>query len=292
MTKIKRETLINISYVLITCIVFFTTLDLIYGSTKQSVIALICSSLSGLIVFVGAYIKKKNDIKKGIDNTFDFIYSNFNKASIILSILDIICSLIAVLTTLYWFSMIFRAIFGVRAICITNKVKTILKPFVTVLQKYINPIRLIIISAYLYLFYRINNKRRKTMAETEVKVKDEKVSVVKILCALFMGLGVIFAVVSYFVPAIQINGTLIWNEVIVAGVEFVSILVALFCKDKKLTDEEKQAIIDKATASFEKAKKIAEEIKQAKIAKTEAKLAKLNGEENKTEEPKVEQINQ
>ena len=63
-TTLSKDKLINICFIAITCIVFLTTLDLIYGFAKQSVIALICSSLSGLIVFIGAYIKKEIKLRK------------------------------------------------------------------------------------------------------------------------------------------------------------------------------------------------------------------------------------
>ena len=237
-TTLSKDKLINICFIAITCIVFLTTLDLIYGFAKQSVIALICSSLSGLIVFIGAYIKKRNQIEKGIDKTMDFIYSNFNCASIILSALDIVCSIIAVLTSLYWFTMVFRALFGVRLLCITNKFKTVIKPFISVIIKYISVIRFLMVSSFIYIYYRFIKKNRREIKMSEIKVKAEKLSLKQWLAIAGGVLGVAVAIVSLYVPQVQIFGDLTYNILIGLGITGLSGFLGTYSKYKTKTEEQ------------------------------------------------------
>lgn len=310
---LSKERFTNIAYVIITCIVFLTTLDLAYGFAKQSVIALICSTLSGLIVFLGAYLKKKVVIEKELDKTISFLEGNFNGASIALSILDIVCCIIAVITSTYWFATIFRIVLGARVICITNKIQTILRPFKNLIIKYIRNIRMGIMLAFTYLFYRFK-RRRKNMNKFKkffMNIKNNYknyLGIVSSICTVVLlvtqdlmdfGIGIqlcgfniipfILIIVSFILTCIGVcadgvHGSTVWDKITAIKKIFTDAKSSIKAEAKTQKKATKQNIEDIAIAKKLKAKAEAAQIKtvtaiDAKIAqdaRVAAILAKLN----------------
>lgn len=116
---------VSIFFVLLAFVIFFTTSDLVANFTGCYTMASVCSVLSGLLVFLGTAMKKKQNLEKGINARIDYLCSNFNKANVILSILDIICSIIALFTFVVALGVIFRSLLAIRLVVTLNKVKTV-----------------------------------------------------------------------------------------------------------------------------------------------------------------------
>lgn len=108
-------------------VIFFTTSDLVANFSQEPIWASLFSIISGFFVFLGTSLKKKKNIEKGINAQIDYINNNFSKSAVILSILDIICSLIAVFTTIFAIGIIFRSIFALRLLVTISKVRTIMQ---------------------------------------------------------------------------------------------------------------------------------------------------------------------
>lgn len=112
----------------------------------------------------------------------------------------------------------------------------------------------------------------------------KKLSKTQIFSAIAAGLGVIFAIVSYFVPQIQIAGEVLINIGIGSGITAISGFVGIF-KD----------YADKTQAEIEKGKEIAERKQEIAGLKAEIKgikhpikPKKEKVKKNKETEEKVE----
>ena len=88
----------------------------------------------------------------------------------------------------------------------------------------------------------------------------KKLSKTQLISAIVAGLGIVFAIVSYFVPQIQIAGEALINIGIGSGITAISGYVGIF-KD----------YADKTQAEIEKGKEIAEKKEQIAGLKSELK---------------------
>lgn len=76
----------------------FALIDLICGFSGCPDVASLFSMLSALIIGIGAYKTRMLSINSGVDKSIGYIKKNFDKWNVILSILDVICSLVALLS--------------------------------------------------------------------------------------------------------------------------------------------------------------------------------------------------
>ncbi|MCK9575990.1 MAG: cell envelope integrity protein TolA [Clostridia bacterium] len=118
-------------------VIFFTTSDLVANVTQEPIWVSLFSILSGFFVFLGTALKKKQNIEKGINAKIDYINNNFGWGAVVLSTLDIICSLIAIFTTLVALGVIFRSLFALRLIITINKVKLLVQSVLLAIVGYL-----------------------------------------------------------------------------------------------------------------------------------------------------------
>lgn len=221
--KIQTNT---IMYALICIIVFFTTSDLIASLTNHLAIASVSSLLSGLAVFVGAYTLKVAKLDDTVTHSIDFIKKNFSKSSIIFSILDIICSLIALFTGFILIGLLFRATIAIRIVVILNKFQTIT--------------RLILIGSLIYLI-------RRCYLMSELKMTKEQWIVLGIFCA-----GFLYGILSSIFPQIAIFVDPALQALLCCGIEGVVGAVGIFMKGANKTEADLQESSEKLAEMNEK----------------------------------------
>lgn len=237
----------NIMYVLICIIVFFTTSDLVASFTNHLAIASISSIISGIVVFIGAYKLKVAQLDNSVTMSIDFIEKNFNKSSIVFSILDIICSLIALFTGIVIIGIIFRVTFAIRIVVILNKFQTIT--------------RFVLVGSLIYLI-------RRCYLMSELKMSKEQWIVLGIFCAglLYGILSAIFPQIAIFVdPAIQM--------LMCCGIEGVVGAVGIFMKGANKTEEDLQKSAEKLAEMNEK------QVEKMAIANAKAELKEAQQEQ-------------
>lgn len=114
-----------IYYTLIIITIIFTICDLVVSYSQLLTASLIFSSLTMVVGFVG---KNKASVLKAdsqVDETIKFIKSNFNNKNTILSILDVLCCIVAFFTGVFLIAAISRSVIAIRLIVIVNKYKTV-----------------------------------------------------------------------------------------------------------------------------------------------------------------------
>lgn len=114
-----------IYYTLIIITIIFTICDLVVSYSQLLTASLIFSSLTMVVGFVG---KNKASVLKAdsqVDETIKFIKSNFNNKNTILSILDVLCCIVAFFTGVFLVAAISRSVMAIRLIVIINKYKTV-----------------------------------------------------------------------------------------------------------------------------------------------------------------------
>lgn len=275
-------------YALIIVAIFFTICDLVASGMQWLIVSLIFSSITMIITFVGKNKTKALQIEKGVDKTIDFIKSNFDKANLILSIIDVLCCIIALLMGCFIIALISRSVLALRLIVIINKYKTVSYS--------------IIFFVIFYLF-----KRRKTyMAENENEIKKEKVSFWKKIGNAFKIAGqwlfankksltgTIFAFIAGVSGAIVTNAELIfslpalilWNinftAVIVGVLVFLGVEIGVIGKGFETIKEFFDRIkVQKAENLEKKNEKV--------VAKAEKKAAKIEAQKIAKAEALIEQ---
>lgn len=206
-----------IFFVILAFVIFFTTSDLIANFTGDYTCASIFSILSGFFVFLGTAMKKKENLEKGINTRIDYICSNFNKANVILSILDIICSLIALFTFVVAIGVIFRSILAIRLVVTINKVKTVAQA------------ALIAVATYLSVRFSTIKKSIKE------KIMFKKIwTGIKTIGKWFYAnkksiCGTLFATLSGIISAIAVNADLIatFPQFIVLGINLTALFAGI-----------------------------------------------------------------
>lgn len=279
---------LTIYYVLIISAVFFTICDLVASGLQWLITSLIFSSITMVITFVGKHKAKALQIEKGIDKTIDFIKSNFDKGNLILSIIDVLCCIVALLMGCFVIALISRSVLALRLIVVINKYKTVSYS--------------IIFFIIFYLFKR----RKARMAENQNEVKKEKVSFWKKIGTAFKVagqwifankksiIGTIFATISGITSAMVANADLIfslpalmfiginWTAVIVGVLVFAGVEVGVVGKGFETITQFFNRV------SIKKAEKIQQQNEKV-IAKAEKKAAKLEAKKIAKAEALVEQ---
>lgn len=279
---------LTVYYVLIISAVFFTICDLVASGLQLLITSLIFSSITMVITFVGKHKSNALQIEKGIDKTIDFIKSNFDKGNLILSIIDVLCCIVALLMGCFVIALISRSVLALRLIVVINKYKTVSYS--------------IIFFIIFYLFKR----RKARMAENQNEVKKEKVSFWKKIGTAFKVagqwifankksiIGTIFATISGITSAMVANADLIfslpalmfiginWTAVIVGVLVFAGVEVGVVGKGFETITQFFNRI------SIKKAEKIQQQNEKV-VAKAEKKAAKLEAKKIAKAEALVEQ---
>lgn len=288
-------------YTLLTIIfaffVFFTASDLTFNALSKLEFASVCSVLSGFLVFLGSFVVKKKNIEKGVNSRIDYVVSNFSWGNKVLGVLDIIFSLIALFTAVYWLGLIFRIGVVVRLACTLNKVKSVLKPV-------FGPLKTLFIVMFVYLGIRFKPIIMKMKESKFVKgikkffqwIWANKKSLLGTITALATSVATGYATYGgYFSFLPELNWLGInWMSVIVALVIFVLLelgvtgkgfeKIATFFKriaDEKKAKEEKK-IEKEAEAQIKADEKAAKA--EAKAKEKEQKLAEADKEKLKVKE--------
>lgn len=247
----------NIMYALVCIIVFFTTSDLIASASNNLLIASLSSILSGIAVFIGANKLKVAKLDDSITGSIDFIQKNFNKSSIIFSILDIICSLVALFTGILIIGLIFRATFAIRVIVILNKFQTIT--------------RFVLMGSLLYVI-------RRCCLMSELKMTKEQWIVLGIFCA-----GALYGILSAIFPQIAIFVDPAMQALACCGIEGVVGAVGIFMKGANKTEAELAESKAKLVQLSEKRiEKMALAEAKTELKNAEAEQLKALAEKHKT----------
>lgn len=281
----KEQTRDKIFYFLICLVIFFTTSDLVCSFVGKTIPAAICSIVSAICVFVGYFAIKKANTEKNIEKLTKFVKSNFDKWQIVLSVLDVLCSMVSVFTSIVAFGMLFRSIIFTKILFTPAKIVTISNKFKTVTQP-------LLIFCFVWVFIRMRNK-----------IKERKMSNIKLSLSqkIFMIVAFIIGVAYTLVSTIWLPQLAIFDDIFAqlatslggtAGVIF-----GAFLKGKEMTSEEiikrDQNIQHKIDVKNEKAEKKAEleqqKLKDAKIAKAKALVEQRKKEAE--EKAKVEAEN-
>lgn len=202
----------NLMYVLICAVVFFTTSDLVASFSNQLLVASVSSILSGLFVFIGANRLKVIKLDDTITGGVEFIQKNFGKSSVVFSILDIACSLIALFTGIVIIGLIFRLTFALRVVVVLNKFQTIA--------------RFVMIGSLIYLI-------RRCCLMSELKMTKQQWVVLGIF-----GAGALYGILSAIFPQIAIFVDPTLQALLCCGVEGAVGAVGIFMKGANKTEEE------------------------------------------------------
>lgn len=203
----------SIFFAILAFVIFFTTSDLIANFAGNWTLSAVSSILSGVFVFLGTALKKKQNIEKGINTATDYICNNFNKSNVILSILDIICSIIALFTFVVAIGIIFRSILAIRLVVTINKIKTVAQAVLIGVATYL-AVRWKKIKEY-----KMFKKIGKAIKTTALFIWANK----KSIC------GTIFAFISGIASAIVVNAEVIatFPAIMLFGINWTPILTGV-----------------------------------------------------------------
>jgi len=279
---IYNKKISKVFFILLSIVVFLTTSDLISNYSSNYEFATICSILSGLFTFIGTALRKEKDLEKGVSKQVDYICNNFNNANIILSILDIICSIIALFTSIVAIGIIFRSAIALRFIITISKVRTVLKWCLMIVAVYL--------TTRLNFLKKEKIKMWKNMI-TNIK-NNPRTIIFGIICAgvfgygayyfseLFFGdlmslfatitIGICFAVLSFigccWIGWDNVKSIVFWVAKKVLNTENYEKLIAFaneLMKQQKAEEEAKRIELAEKDSITEQAEKILEENKKA-----------------------------
>lgn len=206
--------------------------DFAFNFNASDYIAFGFTLASAIITFVATYKLKRQEILTTFDKTTAFVQSNFNNWQVVFSVLDIVCGLISILAGLVFIGGIFKVVKVVylitKFIVVTNKTKTIFKS--------VSKFSLLWTAGR--LFYKSQGG----------KMSTQKLSKTQIACIVAAVLGVVFAVVSFFVPQIAIAGEMAYNLGIATGIDAVAAIVGTFKGYAERTKEQIDALTNKKKA--------------------------------------------
>lgn len=265
-TTKKEQARDKFFYFMICLVIFFTTSDLVCGFTGKTLPAAICSVVSAIFVFVGYFAIKKANTEKNIETVTKFVKSNFDKWQIILSILDVICSMVSVFTSIIALGMFFRSIIFTKILFTPAKIVTISNKFKTVTQP-------LLIFCFVWVFIRMKNKLK------ERKMSNIKLSLTqKIFIIVAFVLGVAYTLVStiWFPQLAIFDDTLAQLATSLGGT--AGVIFGAFLKGKEMTSDEIAKRDEKVQHKIEvKNKKIAkkaelehQKLEAEKMAKAQA----------------------
>lgn len=105
--------------------IIFTIIDIVVSSCQMAIPSLIFSSITMVIGFIGAYIGKSLKIEERYEQAVEYIRKNFSIANTILSILDVVCCIIGLLTGLFIMLLVFRVTIALRIAIYINKYRNV-----------------------------------------------------------------------------------------------------------------------------------------------------------------------
>jgi len=158
---------VNIKYIFaIVFMLLFVFNDLLFDLAlsfeASDIIAFIFTLLSAIIVFIYAGQVKRDEMVLKYSKFTAFIKSNFDKWQVIFSVLDIICGLISILSTLY-LAYVFKVVkfvyIPVKTMVVVNKFKSEIKPIARI--------------SYFWLGMRLLNKKGGRVMKNFLKSNKE-----------------------------------------------------------------------------------------------------------------------
>ena len=105
--------------------ILFTIIDIVVSSCNLPIPSLIFSTITMIIGFVGAYKSKTLELEEKYTDTIRFINKNFNRANIVLNVLDVICCIFAFITGIFAMMLIVRCTIAIRIAVYINKYKSV-----------------------------------------------------------------------------------------------------------------------------------------------------------------------
>lgn len=226
--------------------IVFTTIDLAVSTFQLAIPSLIFSSITMVIGFIGAYLSRTISVEQKYEDAVGYIKKNFGVANTILSVLDVVCCVLALLTGVFVVMLVFRLTIAIRIAVYINKYRSVAFAVWAI--------------AYMHIFKKF--KRRK-VAMTKFTILQK---ILLTITAVFGVGGVVVGVVPEFAG--------IANEV-TKYVAMVSEAIAVASgiwlgttHDEVLTEEE---IIEKQNANAKK-----EALKMAKVEYKKLKKQEIN----------------
>ena len=105
--------------------ILFTIIDIVVSSCQLPIPSLIFSTITMVIGFVGAYKSKALELEEKYKDTITFINKNFNKANLVLNVLDVICCVVAFMTGIFAMLLIVRCTIAIRIAVYVNKYRSV-----------------------------------------------------------------------------------------------------------------------------------------------------------------------
>jgi len=235
--------------ILIGLSLLFMITDLVCGFTGNLDLASVFSILSAGIIGIGAYKTRAFKINSSVDTSIGYIKKNFDHWNIILSILDVVCSIMAVFSGVVIIGVLSGIGFFGRIVALIYKFRSV--SFV------------ILGFAIIYLFKRGKKKMAdenvtveatattiKTTAENTT-VKTTKISIPQWATIIVAILGSAYGILCYFVPDIVIFGDQIISMLSGFGITTVSAIVGVFTTYATKSNEELAKAVEKQKAKAE-----------------------------------------
>lgn len=222
--------------------------DFAFNFSASDYIAFGFTLAASIITFVATYKVKQKEILTAFDKTTAFVQSNFNNWQVVFSILDIVCGIISILSGLIIIGGVFKFVkvsyLITKFIVVTNKTKTLAKS----VSKF----------SLLWTAGRILTKKQGGEMSTKKFSKTQIVAIVLFIC------GVVYGVLAYYFPVIQIAGDYAYTLATIAGLDTIVGIIGTIKGYGEKTKEELDKIAAKKQAK-------ADLKDQAIIAEHEAK---------------------
>lgn len=264
---------------LIVLSIFFTIGDIVTSSTNHLIASSILSVITLIITFVGRHKAQAMQVSNGVDTTVDFIRVNFSRSNVILSMLDVVCSIIAILTSVLALALIFRCALAIKIFI------------------YISRYRTIAVAVYVFIFTYLIKRRKNKMTEEQIQTEvntspetksqeqqnDEKPKKSNFIVTAFKWIwankksicGSIFAIIGGVLSFIAVNSDLIssWTAIPLWGFNITPLIAAIL-----VTCGVEIGTVGKG---FETIKKFQERIALLKQEKAEKNADKIAAKEEK-----------
>lgn len=243
--------------------------DFAFNFNASDYIAFGFTLAASIITFVATYKVKQKEILTAFDKTTAFVQSNFNNWQVVFSVLDIVCGLISILAGIVFIGGVFKFVkvcyLITKFMVVTNKSKTVLKS----ISKF----------SLLWTSGRILYK-----TEQGGKMNTKKFSKTQIISLVLLACGILYGVLAYYFPVIQIAGDYAYTLATTLGLTSVAGIVGTIKgygeKTKEELDkiaakkQEKADLKDKAIIAEHEAK---EKEYQEAMARQANKSTQVNG---------------
>ncbi len=236
--------------------IIFTICDIVVSTAQLTVPSLLFSSATMVMSFIGAYLGKSVVVEEKYTEALDYVRKNFNRANIILSILDVLCCVLALFTGIFCLMLIFRCTIAMRIVVYINKYKSVAYAIWSLV--------------FLHIFKKI--KVRKTMKTKNTLFQN----ILLVIIAVFGFGGLVILSIPFF-SGVPFDWE-VYVGVFTALVGVIAGLVQSFSHDQVLTDEEVAA--KEEAIALKKARKTAKlELKERQEKELDSIAAqKLNEE--------------